>query len=135
MDDSDPTFNGTNLGLLSRYMFTKDGAEVELEGTLCTDIGMQDKLLINGVKVVYKLYPQQQRFALMSPDENLPYEYQVTEAVLRVCKVTPTNDFISAQNKVLMKHNAIYPYTKSVLKTFDASIKTCLFGGVQWVSD
>ena len=121
MDDADPTREGRNVGLITRWEYTMNGQEVELEGGLCADICMQERFILNGVKIGIKLFPATQRFALMSPAADMPYEYEIVSAVLKVCQVTVADEIIASQNKVLLEHNAIYPIKESVVKYFNIS--------------
>ena len=46
MEESDPTYSGSNQGLQRRWEFTNSGDEVEMESILMTDLAFQEKLII-----------------------------------------------------------------------------------------
>lgn len=51
MDDVDSVAGG-NTGLYVRAKYTSEGKVVDLEGLLYTDLCQQDRLIINGFKLV-----------------------------------------------------------------------------------
>ena len=109
--------NGANPGLNYRYNYTKQGLEVALEGPMHLDICQQERPLLNGIGLTLKLYPNNRKFLLMTPDTT-EYEVQITYASLKVCYVKVSDAVVLAQNEVLKLSPAMYPFWKSSIKTF-----------------
>ena len=107
---------GNNPGLMERVKYTQNSTEVTLEGPVHTDVFQQDRLIMNGVKIVTKFHPISKKFSLMTGDDQ-EYKVQITSAVLRVCHVKVSNAVILAQNEALSSSPALYPYWKSNFKT------------------
>ena len=74
---------GNNSGLMSRIAYTTNGNEVTLEGPVHTDMFQQDRLILNGVKIVTKFHPSNRKFTLMTGDAE-EYKVQITSAILSV---------------------------------------------------
>ena len=67
---------GNNSGLMSRVAYTATGNEVTLEGPVHTDMFQQDRLILNGVKIVTKFHPSSRKFTLMTGDAE-EYKYKL----------------------------------------------------------
>lgn len=113
MDRPDPT-TGENLGLTQRWVHTKDGAEIDLEGPLYADILQQQSLLLNNVPMRIRLTPNNADFSLMSPD-GVNYRLIITEAQLWVCHAELNPEVYNDISKKLQKDTAKYLYMKSEL--------------------
>ena len=100
-----------NSGLMSRVAYTANGNEVTLEGPVHTDMFQQDRVILNGVKIVTKFHPSSTKFTLMTGDAE-EYKVQITSAILRVCHVKVSNAVILAQNEALNVSPALYPFWK-----------------------
>ena len=107
---------GNNSGLAVRTSYTANGNEVTLEGPIHTDLFQQDRLILNGMKIVLKFHPSSNKFALMTGDSE-HYKVSITSAVLKVCHVKVNDAVIVAQNEALNLSPALYPYWKSNFKT------------------
>ena len=116
----DATPPGGNSGLMSRYQYTEAGNEVTLEGPVHTDIFQQERLILNGVKIVVSFHPVDNKFALMSSDSE-EYAVSITEAILKVCHVKVSDAVILAQNEALNISPALYPHWKSKLMTISVA--------------
>nr|XP_022314419.1 uncharacterized protein F54H12.2-like [Crassostrea virginica]XP_022335830.1 uncharacterized protein F54H12.2-like [Crassostrea virginica] len=114
-DDPDVE-TGLNNGLYSRWLYTRDGMVLDLEGPLLLDFFQQERLILNGVGMTLKLWPSKNSFRLMSnslqPDEKV----RVVDASLKVCIQRPNPALLMAHNKLLEKDPALYPLTTSSLK-------------------
>ena len=106
-------------GMSMRLFRFMRGRTAELIGPLMTDICQQDRLILNGVEIQIKLWPSKDAFRLMSTEENPAYKMEITEATLKVCKVTPTPTLLLAHSEGLKVSNALYPYQKTQIKTFN----------------
>ena len=118
MDDADPQ-KGGNLGLMERSSFTENGQYVDLEGPLYIDVCQQERFLVNGVQTDVKLIPSSDSFALMSPKGEKLYTYEIAEAVLKMCQVKLNPGVMVSHAEVLKKSPALYPYTRSDVRTFN----------------
>ena len=70
VDDPDAA-TVSNGGLATRYMFTKESREFDLEGPLYEDIFLMDKYLVNVVDIHLKLFRNRASFCIVS-DETAP---------------------------------------------------------------
>ena len=116
MGDTDP--NGRNNGLFLRASYTNRSKELELTGRLHVDLCQQDRLILNGVPINIKLWQNSDRFRLLSKDGAESYKVTITDASLKVASVKVNPDVILGQADVIKKSNALYPYTRSVVKTY-----------------
>ena len=116
MDDASAA-TGLNLGILQRHAATMEGGSVDLEGPIHMDICQQNRLLINGVPLDIKFHPNTDGFVLMSPQKG--YQYEIQEAILKVCMVTLNPAVLVAHSETLKKTPALYPYMRSDFRTFN----------------
>lgn len=96
MDSADP-LDGSNKGLQARWHLSQTGDYLDLEGPLYSDLCQQDRLLINGVQVDVKLYPNNDSFALMAPNDDEKYYFEIEESILKVCHVKMNPALMLAQ--------------------------------------
>ena len=118
MDSSD-TEAGGNLGLLERSAWTENGQSVDLEGPIYMDICQQKRLILNGVQVDIKLFPHSDSFPLMSATPDKMYQYEIQDAILKVCYVKVNAGVLIGHSEALKKSPAIYPYHRSDVKVFN----------------
>lgn len=118
MDDPNPKTGG-NSGLFMRYSFTKDGQVVDYEGPLFLDICQQDRLLLNGVPLQVKMWPNANNFRLMC---TLPgFKVRLKDAYLKICMVKPNPGVLLGHGEAIKKTPALYPFSRSVVKTYSLS--------------
>lgn len=114
--DSSDAKTGPNLGLYERWIYTRDGGVLDLEGPLLLDLFQQERLILNGVSLDLKLWPSKNAFRLMSdslqPDERL----KIVDATLKVCIQRPNLALTMAHTKLLDTRQALYPYMSSTIK-------------------
>jgi len=67
-------------GLAARSDLMKDGSINEFYGRLHLDILQQGKLLPPGLDISLKLIPSDDKFALMSSEDNAAYKYEIVSA-------------------------------------------------------
>jgi hypothetical protein len=115
MDETTP--DGGNKGLLGRANHTIGGKEVELIGSLAIDLCQQDRLLLNGVPINIKLWQSADSFRLMTGLEE-KYKVVITSASLKVATTKVNPVVLISQADVLKKNDALYPYTRSSIKTY-----------------
>ena len=117
MANTDPS-GGIN-GLYARSMYTINSKEVELMGRLQVDICQQDRLILNGVPINIKLWHSADPFRLSAKsDSTEKYKVTITEASLKVATVKVNPSVIIGHSHALKTTEALYPYTKSVIKTY-----------------
>jgi len=118
MNTVDVTGEGTNVGLLNRYSWSKDGKEVHLQGVLPHDLSGLTHFIPSGVEIKVKLYPQSDEFALMTGSKTEQYWPEVVDATLKVRFVVPTNPVIIAHSDNMDDNPAVFPYMRSNIKSF-----------------
>ncbi len=114
----DPSTNGGNSGLYARASYTKGGKEADMIGSLALDLCQQDRFLLNGVPLNLKLWQSLDSFRLMSPHDEQKYKVVITDACLKIAVVKVNPSVLIAQSAVLKEHSALYPYTRSNIKTY-----------------
>ena len=111
-------FTGENNGGFSHRMLeTTNGKVWELEGSLMSDICQQERYIINQTEIMFKCYTNISEFFLLTANEKDTFKYQITDACMYVCMITPTPWLIIAHNEALDKSNAVYPYHRTDIKT------------------
>ena len=126
MDDPDPD-TGANIGIYNRWVYTRDGNVVELETTIHTDMCQQYRMIINGVPIVFKFWPQRDEFSLMVAD-NASYKFQIVDAVLKVCFARFHPNTVVANNNILASYPVLYPIRRSEIKCFNIAAGQYSFG-------
>lgn len=120
MDQADPNAeNGRNGGLNTRAKYTSLGRILDLQGPLLCDVCDQDKYILNGVDLRIRLSPTTDAFRLMT-DSDINYQVKIVDIYLSVCKVTVSPEVILAHGTILEASPAVYPFYKSIFKTFTA---------------
>lgn len=120
IDDAD-AMQGRNTGLFYRYQLTKDGQIVEFMGGLSLDLmdDTQRRLLINGIQLGIKLWPNKKEFCLLSTDENADYKVHIVDAKLKLKHIKLTPGAFIGHQEAISKSDALYPFYRSDLKTFN----------------
>jgi len=116
MDNSDP--GGPNSGLYIRAKSTVFSKEIDLTGRLHVDICHQDRFILNGVPVNIKLWQHSDGFRLLAKDGAENFRLLITEASLKVALIKLKPDVMLAQADVIKTTDALYPYSRSVIKTY-----------------
>jgi hypothetical protein len=119
-----------NSGLVRRWNLTKENVEFDMEGTLCEDLFRITKYIINSVDINIKLYPNRPEFYLMHSISNGKFQFQITEAIFRACRVTVTAAILIAHNQALSKAPAVYSYKRTYVK-----VNTISQGHYNYVAD
>lgn len=121
MDAVDPMSAPVNQGLIRRNNLAKNSAIVDLEGPIFSDVFQTDRYLINGVETRIKLFPSKNPFRLMADGESPKYKVILTEVKFKACKVTLSPELIAAHAQTIKKTPAIYPFTRTDVKTYAVS--------------
>lgn len=119
MEINDPlASSNTNEGLNKRHEFTKLSKTVDMVGRLHVDASFQDRLIMGGVDIKFKLHRSKNAFSLMSSTPEASYKVKITEASLLVrrVKLSPTTSLLHA--KTLETETAKYPIRRVVTTSF-----------------
>ena len=116
INDTDP--NGGNNGLFLRTKFLQDSVIADLTGNLKLDLCQQDRLLLNGVPVNLKFWQTTDAFRLCAKAGSENYKLKIVNAYLEVANVRVNPGVLLGHAEALKKGPALYPYSKSVVKTY-----------------
>ena len=116
LDATDPV-QGLNLGLKYRYQFTKGSITCDMLGPLYLDLAVQDRLMLNNVKIRLKLFPSQDSYSLMTSDKG-KYKTVIEEAIFKVATITVSPKVIKSHDMALTVSPAEYYIKKSEIKPF-----------------
>ena len=125
MDATDCT-QSDNSGLQKRYKYTK-GKTAFFCTRIFADIAEQDKLLLNHVPLNIKLYPSNDKFALMHAPLDAPtkfYYFKVESAKLVIPFVKVQSSLLEEHGKELQRGMALYPFIRSDIKSFTVNSGT-----------
>ena len=115
-----------NFGFSQRWMHTRDGNEVCVEGRLLHDLFDISSYLLNGVRLQIKVNPLSDAFRLMTAsDEN--YEVKITECFLTICKLKVDSGIIVAHDMALNSNNAICNCLRCEFVTYSIAAGLYLF--------
>ena len=121
VDSMVPDLKG-NRGWVSRFALFDGGRTVDLQGPLLSDICQQPRALLDGVELQVRMWPAKSEFVLASLEgDAAKYRIVVVEASLRVCKITAIPAVVLAHTETLQKFPALYPFTRTELKTFQVN--------------
>ena len=115
-EDTDPA--GRNNGLFIRSYWTAESKTYDVIGRLQVDLCQQDRLLLNGVPVNIKLWQSKDPFRLATATDDNAYKLVIKEAALKVAMVKVDPELFIGQSKTLKNSEALYPYTRSVVKSY-----------------
>lgn len=118
MNATDPAATGANQGLIKRYEWSKNGAEIHVQGALPHDLSELDQYIPSNIEIKIKLLPAIDTFSLMSSSVTENYHIEITDATLKVKFIEPTNPLILAHASSLEKSPAIFNYMRSNIKSF-----------------
>lgn len=116
-DDTDPA-TGRNNGLSLRSVWTMQSKTFDVMGRIHIDLCQQDRLLLNGVPVNIKLWQSKDPFRLAAASGTEAYKLVIREAALKVAMVKVDPKLMIGQTKTLETSKALFPYTRSVIKTY-----------------
>ena len=116
LDDADP-IAGNNSSLLIRAEYFSNSNIVGLIGPIHADVFQTPKLLLNNVDLRIKLYKSKNEFCLMSSETTPAFKIVITEAVLKINKVTVSPSITLAHAGALKLSTAKYPVSKIEVKS------------------
>ena len=106
-------------GMIMRRILSIQSKPQELFGPLMADICQQERLILNGVEIQIRLWPSKDTFRLVTTEDDPSFKMEIVDATLKVCKVTPTPTLLVGHSAALKESNALYPYQKTQIKTFN----------------
>ena len=99
----------------------EDPTCIEYSGPLLADICNQDRLILDGVNIDIKLFPNKDEFRLIvNPPEQKP-QLIIEECKLLVCKVNVDPEVVVLHSELLQKTPALYPFQRTDLRTFNVN--------------
>ena len=110
-----------NGGFIIRSDFTKNSQIVQMLGPLCLDICQQDRLLLNGVQMNLKFWPNKAPFYIMTDKKEKGYYFDITDAYLNVCMVEVSPGILVGHGAALKESPALYPYYQSDVQAVSIS--------------
>ena len=118
MDHTDPSTIPINAGLIKRNNIAKGSALVDMVGPVYADVFQLSHFLLNEVKVRLKLFYSKNAFRLMTGEKTKKYKVVITDVLLKVAMVGISADLLRTDAQALQSKPAIYPLTKTDVKTF-----------------
>jgi hypothetical protein len=92
---------------------------VEFLGPLMADICQQDRLILNGVDIDIKFFPNKDAFRLTTFPSGTQAQLVVEEIKLNVCKVTVDDASLVGVESRLLKTPSEYPMLRTEVRTFN----------------
>ena len=129
MDSNNPDDIPVSIGLNNRAKWwekveTNDNEQwkeptcVEFVGPLMADICNQDRLILNGVDIDIKLWPNKDIFRLMAfPDDDIDARVLIEDIKLNVCKVNVNSATVLGIENQLQSTPAMYPFSRTEVRT------------------
>ena len=113
--------SNSNTGLSKRIELGQLSKAIDMEGAVYADVFQLSKYLLNEVDVRVKLYQSKPEFRLMNKDiidTKTTYTVEVLDVKLKVAMVGISPEVLTSHAKLLADNPAIYPLTRTELKTF-----------------
>lgn len=107
-------------GYASRRKLTGNGVS-EWIGKLDVDFFNVSKYLLNNVEIRMRLNRSSDKFFLHTKAADKEYTVYLKEIKLYVRYIMPSDEIITAHEKILQTNKAIYPYERHLMKTFQLS--------------
>ena len=119
-DDGDMDKVLGNLGAAWRFSRFAGSTSVELEGPLNEDICQTNRYILNNTPVDIKLFRARQAFAIMT-DTDKRFKLTIEDICLKACYVDVHPGIIAGHAAALSKGNALYPFTRVEMLSFNIS--------------
>ena len=130
VDDDDPTTT-TNMGLKWRWGITNTnfGKCVDMVGPIMTDIALQDRLILNNVKITLRLFPTPHAFNITAPVRG-KYKTVLEDVIFKPY-------LVQVSDKVLLVHDEGLKETEAQYYIKRSEIKACSInaGTTRWATD
>ena len=105
-------------GIRYRWGWTMLSKWVQLEGRLYLDLCQQDRYLLNGLPLQFKMWPADKSFYLLSPETTPDYRVVIDDVKLRIAMVKLRPEVLLGHDEALKVMPALYPYTRSDIRTY-----------------
>jgi hypothetical protein len=113
--------NNANLGLTTRYKFSKESGVLEMIGPVFCDVFMSERLLLSYVDLKVIMNRNGNEFCLMASEDDVDYRVKLIDAYLKVRRIKVAPSVSLAHELALRKGPAVYPIRRVECKTFIAS--------------
>lgn len=110
--------DSTNIGLYIRKQRTKSSQIIQLAAPLFLDLCEQDRLILNGVPINLKFWPNRPAFYLLADNSETRYEFVITDAYFNACMVDVSPAIVVGHAAALKDYPALYPILQSDIKSF-----------------
>lgn len=117
LDRGDLDSLGANAGLEARHKIFKPNSVIEVMGKIHGDLFNQDRYLLNNVDLRISLALEKPEFYMMEKDDGKS-SIQIIDATMYMDHVTLNPRILMAQQMVLQKTDALYPYTRVEVKAY-----------------
>ena len=109
-----------NLGATWRYSRFAGSTSVEMEGPLHEDICQTNRYILNNTQVDIKLFRARPAFVLMTETDK-KFKIVIEDICLKACYVDVHPGIITGHAAALAKGNALYPFTRVEMLSFNLS--------------
>ena len=107
-----------NEGAIWRYQRCAGSTSLEVEGNILEDFCQTNRYLLNNTQVDIKLFRARQPFVIMAENDSR-YKLVLEDVSLKVCYVDVHAGIIAGHASALKHGNAIYPYTRVEMLTYN----------------
>lgn len=108
-----------NIGAVQRSELFKESKVVDVEGPLLEDFFQTNRFLLNNTPVDIKLYRARPSFSVMSEDDDPKIKVVIEDIIFKACYVKVHPGIITGHSAALQKGNALYPYTRVEMLSFN----------------
>ena len=106
-----------NTGGVQRQIFFEKNSSVEMEGPLASDICSTNRYILCNTAIDIRLFRSRPEFLVITETEN-KYSAQIEDICLKAHYIEVSPGIISGHAAALQKAPAIYPFTRTELKTY-----------------
>ena len=110
-----------NTGHLIRKKFSSESKMLQMEAPLCLDLCQQNRLILNGVEISLKLWPNKAPFYISTVKTDENYQFKLSNATFMVCMAEISPAILIGHAAALKETPALYPYNQSDIKSYDIS--------------
>lgn len=108
-----------NVGNVIRRKKHQESKTVQLEGPLLEDFFQTNRLILNNTPVDIKLYRARPDFVVLHEDDTAKVKLILEDIVFKACYVKVHPGIITGHSDALQKGNALYPYTRVEMLSFN----------------
>jgi len=115
---SDPSSFDGNLSMIANARQYTNGAVLDLQGPIHSDIFALDKCIPSNVEIKVKLIQSQDAFRINAATHDNECKINILDASLRICYVQLTPEQTIQNETMMTKSPAVYNYKRSDLKVY-----------------